>query len=229
MNAQTQKSVSMADTHGDSRVHVSSHELVKQAQASIEVVRHFISMSQRAVMCNQCRGEEGDFFLQKFIDLRNLIESMPTTRQTDGQGDEAIAHLHYFCGGSDWYITEKDIEGGVYQAFGFAVLNGDTDCAEYGYISILELVSHRVELDLYFTPVSMAEIKAKHGIKVIVSDSGEHDDAKPWVVVENPGCDDQRIVADFSSFKEAMAMAHAGQVSGDVMRRLPDGSLTTEF
>ena len=48
-------------------------------------------------------------------------------------------HLHYFRAGSDWYITEKDMEGaGTRQAFGYAVLNGDTQNAELGYIDIGE-------------------------------------------------------------------------------------------
>lgn len=227
MNAQSQGTASVAEVRSNSGAQLSPHELLKRAQTSMDVVRPFIGMSQRSVMCKLCGGEEGTFFLQKFIELRELIESMPTTRQTEGQGDNAIAYLHYFYDGSDWYITEKDIEGGVYQAFGFAVLNGDTDCAEYGYISILELVSHRVELDLHFKPVSMAKIKAKHGLGPLISDADEVGGLRPWVVVENPGCDDQQVIADFASFDEAMD--HAGQVSGDVMRRLLDGTLTTEF
>ncbi len=80
---------------------------------------------------------------------------------TDGQGDQAIAHLHYFSGGGDWYITEKDREGEVEQAFGYAILHGDLINAEYGYIPITELVDTGVgaELDFHFKPTPMAQIK----------------------------------------------------------------------
>ena len=103
--------------------------------------------------------EEGDFFRQKFIDLENLIASTPVTYEQDGKGDDAIVYLHYFFGGCDWYITEKDADGGVLQAFGYAVLFGDKQNAELGYICITEITQFGAELDLYFTPCPLAEIK----------------------------------------------------------------------
>ena len=45
-------------------------------------------------------------------------------------------HMHFFIAGSDWYIAEYDGEDIM---FGFAILNGDTDNAEWGYISFKEL------------------------------------------------------------------------------------------
>ena len=99
--------------------------------------------------------------MQKLIDLAQQIDTMPKTYEQDGKGDQAIAHLHYFTGASDWYITEKDMDGGIQQAYGYAILNGDNECAEVGYISIEELTRHGAELDLHFAPRSLAEIKAK--------------------------------------------------------------------
>ena len=112
-------------------------------------------------MVTLCAGEEGEFYMQVLVDLEKLIASMPVTYGQEGKGDNAIVSLHYFFAGCDWYITEKDIEGGVQQAFGFAILNGDRDNAELGYISITELVSNGVELDLYFEPCRLGEIKTK--------------------------------------------------------------------
>jgi hypothetical protein len=43
----------------------------------------------------------------------------------------------------------------VLQAFGYAVLFGDKENAELGYICITEIT----QLDLYFTPCPLAEIK----------------------------------------------------------------------
>lgn len=45
-------------------------------------------------------------------------------------------HLHFFIGGCDWYIVEYD---GDDLFFGYAILNGDDQNAEWGYISFSEL------------------------------------------------------------------------------------------
>lgn len=52
-------------------------------------------------------------------------------------------------------------------------------------------------------------------------------DQGQWVVVENAGTDLQRVVADFNSFVEANTWR--SNFEGDVMRRLDDGTLTTEY
>jgi hypothetical protein len=130
-----------------------------QSDKAIQPIRPFLSHSQFSVMVSACSGEEGDFFRQKFIDLEKLIASTPVTYEQDGKGDDAIVYLHYFFGGCDWYITEKDADGGVLQAFGYAVLFGDKQNAELGYICITEITKCGAELDLYFTPCPLAEIK----------------------------------------------------------------------
>lgn len=127
----------------------------------------FMSQSQLSALAQGMRGEEKQYFFDKVVALADLISSMPVTYQQDGKGDEAVVYLHYFYGNSDWYITEKDVEGGVQQAFGYAVLNGDMDCAELGYISISELVglvNANVELDLYFKSCTLAEVKSRHAL-----------------------------------------------------------------
>ena len=70
----------------------------------------------------------------------------------------ALARLHYFTGGCDWWIVEKDADSdhaGQVQAFGVADLGMG---AELGYISIPELLENGAELDLYFTPKRMGEL-----------------------------------------------------------------------
>jgi hypothetical protein len=129
----------------------------KQVQAAVNFLTHFIGRSQLSVICNNCRGEEGQYFKNKLVEMAETIKAMPATYQTDGQGDQAQVILHYFRGGHDWYITEKDMENPQHQAFGLACVHE----AELGYISIAELIHHGVELDLYFKPCTLAEIKAK--------------------------------------------------------------------
>lgn len=92
--------------------------------------------------------------------LSKTIKEAPVTYAQDGLGDAAVVHLHYFYGGCDWWITELDMTDGVSQAFGMASLSGiDPDL---GYISITELCENpRIELDFYWTPKTVGEIKAK--------------------------------------------------------------------
>ena len=121
--------------------------------------RPFLSSAQFSVLVSSAFGAEGSFFRQKLANLDYLIASMPVTYEQDGKGDDAIVYLHYFSALGDWYITEKDMEGGVDQAFGYVILNGDRRNAELGYISISVLVNHGVELDLYFEPCRLGAIK----------------------------------------------------------------------
>ena len=50
--------------------------------------------------------------------------------------ENKMIHLHFFIGGCDWYIAEFD---GVDLLWGFAILNGDLQNAEWGYVSFSEL------------------------------------------------------------------------------------------
>lgn len=139
------------------KVQMKSDDQAVEYAKAVTVLSQFICVSQLQTIEANCRGEEKEFFITKCIELSQQIQSMPVTYDQDGEGDSAIAHLHYFHGGSDWYITEKDVDGGVKQAFGYAILNGDIENAEWGYISISELLNCGIELDLYFAPV---EVKA---------------------------------------------------------------------
>jgi len=117
-------------------------------------------------MKSASRGEGGQYFREMMRALTGKIATMPKTYDTSEMGDEAPITLHYFHGGSDWYIIEKDVgdpedetQGIQAQAFGFACLNGDTENAEFGYINIQELIENGVELDLYYTPETVGTIK----------------------------------------------------------------------
>lgn len=123
---------------------------------------HFINSSQLTVMLDLTRGEEGQHWKDKIQEYSQRIEAMPKTYEQDGLGSEAIAYLHYFKGGADWYITEKDVETadepGQHQAFGLCDLGYGR---ELGYISIVELISNGVELDLNWTPCTIGDIQTK--------------------------------------------------------------------
>jgi len=139
-----------------------------QAYAALKFLNNFISESQLSAMKSGMNGEEGQFFMDKAVEMQKQIESMPETYGQDGLGDKAIAYLHYFRGGMDWYVTEKDagseddsIKGIQEQAFGLADLGYG---GEMGYISIEDLTNNgrnSAELDLYFTPKTIGEIQGK--------------------------------------------------------------------
>ena len=51
--------------------------------------------------------------------------------------EEKVIHMHFFMGGSDWYATEYSPKEGNF--FGFVILNGMYDMAEWGYFNFEEL------------------------------------------------------------------------------------------
>jgi len=89
------------------------------------------------------------------------------TRQAGVPTLEKKAYLHLFMGGSDWYVLEYDKRDTFY---GYAILNGDLQNAEFGYFSFSELKSLKVgfmEIDCefakYFKPQPLGEIdRLKH-------------------------------------------------------------------
>jgi len=120
----------------------------------------FINPQQLQIIRLNAKGEEGEFFTNMIDSLSNMIDNMASTGETDGKGDEAIVVLHYFIGNFHWFITEKDSVDGEpqYQAFGYA----DMGFPELGYINIDELINNNVELDLYFTPRKLGEVKKEY-------------------------------------------------------------------
>ena len=136
--------------------------LRQRATDAAQRVKPFLSRMQFSTLIELCHGEEGDHFLKILIDLDQCIGAMPKTYEQDGLGEKAVAHLHYFMGGCDWWITEKDVEGGTQQAFGLVDMGHGP---ELGYISIDELVSVRgMNVDLHWKRCTLATIReGKYG------------------------------------------------------------------
>lgn len=130
-----------------------------QATAAISHLKDFISPNQLAAIGQGCYGEEKQFFFDKLVELADRVNTMAKTYEQDGKGDDAIVYLHYFRGGMDWFITEKDMGDEQLQAFGLADLGMGPP--ELGYISLPELFSVDAELDLHFDPKPLREVKAK--------------------------------------------------------------------
>jgi len=186
-------------------------EIKPSSKDYTSLVYQFMNNAQKQIVKNS------DEFDDIINELGETITNMPTTGETDGQGKDAIAYLHYFKGGSDWYITEKDIEKKQYQAFGYAVLNGDYQFAEFGYISIEELKEMGVELDFHWTPKSINEIigeklpasKIQNDSQEIIQPNEEQTEemfeaelAKQKAVYENPNSSDEEKNAAFEYLVE---------------------------
>lgn len=135
-------------------------ERMQKASALFEampLLRKFMSQSQISALAEAAKGEEREHFIDMMLELAEHIRTMHKTYEQDGQGDNAIVGLHYFRGGMDWFITERDMEDEQNQAFGYADLGYG---GELGYISIQELIDNDVEIDLYWTPKTLGEVKA---------------------------------------------------------------------
>ena len=163
-------------------------------------------------------SEEYAFFEEKVNEYANRIKTMPVTYKQDGLGDDAIVYLHYFVGGADWYITEKDKSGvGNVQAFGLADLFQDG--GELGYISIKELISTevRAELDTFWTPKTLREIKAgksKSMDLAVVKDIGAEDDALLAALGVEPASNELGQTLPLSEFIEQFGDGLLAAVNG---------------
>jgi len=132
-------------------------ELVTDANT----LRNWINQQQLRVMGDLTRGEEGEHFIEMFNKWAQVVREMPGPMEQDGKGEAAVAHLHYFTAAADWWILERDEdpEREQWQAFGLARIFE----AELGYIPIPELLNAGAELDLYWTPKPLCEVKRDAG------------------------------------------------------------------
>jgi hypothetical protein len=126
----------------------------------LDILKMLTTPEQYEVITAALMGEEGDHFIELIDRVHAMWQAMPKTYETDGQGCSALARLHYFIGGCDWWIVEKDADpdgAGQVQAFGIANLGMGR---ELGYISIPELLENGAELDLYFKPQRIGDLLA---------------------------------------------------------------------
>lgn len=147
-----------------------SKDVVRQALQAGGLFSYYMPDAQRLTLLDLIDGEEGDGFVHTLVELMDLIGKMPKSYETDGQGKEAVAYLHYFGGPVDAWVTERDIgddrfspappETPQLQAFGMITLSGNKNDAELGYICILELIENSIELDLYWNPKTLKEVMA---------------------------------------------------------------------
>jgi hypothetical protein len=76
-----------------------------------------------------------DAYAEPIERLTRVLASIPAIGATDSMKEHPAA-LHYFAGATDIFIREYD---GNNEMFGFTILNGDYEMAEYGYIALSEI------------------------------------------------------------------------------------------
>jgi hypothetical protein len=124
-----------------------------------EILRGFIGASQLAALEDALHGERAAFFEEKLTSLAERIESMPDVYGQDGRGGDAIVYLHYTAGSRNWWITEKNLEPGQWGAYGYA--DHGTCSLDLVDIPLEELTEAGAEIDLYWKPVPLREVKAE--------------------------------------------------------------------
>lgn len=83
-----------------------------------------------AVEADRLRGHD-------FLPGAEALAAVPALYETEPLPTaEKVIHLHFFVGGSDWWVAEIDEEARI--AFCFASL-GDHGGAEWGYVDLAEL------------------------------------------------------------------------------------------
>lgn len=91
------------------------------------------------------------------------LEALPKLYSTENvKLDDKVIRMHFFLGGSDWFIAEYDPVDRIF--FGYAVINGDWEMSEWGTISLDELESIKVrgievDRDLHWSPKKFRDIK----------------------------------------------------------------------
>lgn len=100
------------------------------------------SISNEPLSCERliCTKEVKDMWNEPSTER---LEKIPRLYETENVPvREKLIHLHFFIGGSDWYIAEFD---GKDVFWGFAILNNDYEMAEWGYVSFSELKCIKVD------------------------------------------------------------------------------------
>ena len=125
----------------------------------LDTLKLLTTTEQYEIITDAMIGEEGDHFIEIIDRIHATWQAMPKTYESTAKGRAALAQLHYFIGGCDWWIVEKDADpdhAGQVQAFGIADLG--IGYRELGYISIPELLENGAELDMYYSPQNIGEI-----------------------------------------------------------------------
>ncbi|MFC1829018.1 DUF2958 domain-containing protein [Thermodesulfobacteriota bacterium] len=85
------------------------------------------------------------------VPTKERLAKIPKLYETEEVNlKDKLVYLNFFIFGSDWYICEYDSQD---LFWGYAILNGDFEMAEWGYISFKEMRDisiNGIEIDCEF-------------------------------------------------------------------------------
>ena len=103
------------------------------------------------------------------VPSKERLDKIPRLYKNEGIPlKDKLIYLHFFLGDCNWYIAEYDGED---LFWGYAILNGDFQNAEWGYISFFELRELKIDgwLEVDCEKEEMWEIRKVSGIEKIKS------------------------------------------------------------
>lgn len=148
------------------------------------------------------------------INVVKAYQDIPKLYEQDGKGKNAVCYLHYFVGGTDWYITEWNRDNEFY---GYVCLNGDWEMAEFGYIPKEYLIDNdlsplnKPELDFYWKYKTINQILEKEypqGVQAPIERYEPQENKKEEGTVLIGGTDWQSLI-EADSFKNPFEKANA--------------------
>lgn len=125
-------------------------------------VSKFMPLHQQAIVTDEeCYNEFKNIIQrleQEVVDIPKS-EQLPSKKMIRKRGSRfncIQVFAHYFYGGCDWFILDKDMHNDI--LFCYAILNGDTQMSELGTVYLSDLtLNGRIELDFHWNKCSLAE------------------------------------------------------------------------
>nr|WP_321402044.1 DUF2958 domain-containing protein [uncultured Desulfobacter sp.] len=96
---------------------------------------------------------------------------------------DKIIHAHFYLGESHWFIAEYDH---VDTMFGFCILNGDLEMAEWGFVSLEELKDinvlgrYQVQFDVHWPPKPAGQVDLIRLGGGIIADPRDEENGGHW-------------------------------------------------
>jgi hypothetical protein len=97
--------------------------------------------------------------------------------------EDKIVQAHFYFGQSHWFVVEYDQ---VDTLFGFCILNGDLEMAEWGYVSLDELKRFKIQnvfevvFDTAWTPMPTRDLPLIKQARGIVEDPRNEAEGGFW-------------------------------------------------
>ena len=134
-------------------------EPVQLTEDDIEICKMVIPPQQYKFTLELTQGEEGEFFKQKLKEIADTFRKINTDDEVRNEDGTHNVGFRYFLGNTEIYISQIYPDG---IGFGFTILNGDLEMAEWGDSSIEEILDvPGIEMD-YHVPEGMTIERMLH-------------------------------------------------------------------